>query len=240
MSMAISSVDAADMFSNPVVKEHRMKTLIIAAHPDDEILGAGGFMATHPGTMVAIVSEGTSVKAARNYYDQLSKKKAALESAATLLQAVIVAQGEFADQRLTLNRNVQEWIENTILENHPDQVLTHVPWELNKDHRVVAEATMVACRPYTKTGKGIQSLLGFTVDPLALYQGQTWGIVYQRMNEDHMEMKVAALRRYFEQGFIEESGHPHSLRTVNAQLEQHGSLIGCPGAERYHLLWGQV
>lgn len=214
--------------------------LIVAAHPDDEVLGAGGFTARHPGTMIAVVSEGTSREAGDVGARLAAKRRATLE-AALLLGGRVVAEGDFEDQRLQLVPELVGWIERVVRESGPVSILTHSPRDLNQDHRVVAEAVAVAARPYSAAGAGVKMLLGFHVDPRpAPWAEASAPRLFLRLTEDDLRRKLAALGCYAEAGAMRDWPHPRSLEAVRHHAHWLGSTIGAPAAEAYDLVWGEI
>jgi N-acetylglucosamine malate deacetylase 1 len=77
--------------------------LVIAAHPDDEVIGAGGTIAAHAArgdsVFIAILTEGASVQFPGDA-DKIALKKEQALKVADLLGARDVFTGDFPDQRL--------------------------------------------------------------------------------------------------------------------------------------------
>lgn len=218
--------------------------LVVAAHPDDEVLGAGGLLAHHPGCSVALVSEGTSnetiARGGRGYGEFLAAKRTATQEAMTILQAMTVREGEFPDQRLALTRPLQDWIETTIEETRPDVVLTHSLAELNHDHRIVAEAVAVACRPFCATGLPVRWVLAFHVDPLGLPGQPHEPTIILPLADAELQRKLQACRAYEKAGALRTWPHPRSVRAVEMQARALGSRWGLSAAEGYSVIWGRV
>lgn len=219
--------------------------LIVAAHPDDEVLLAGGFMAHHPGCSVAIVSEGTSTERLAadedSHYGLLERKRRATVKAAQVLNSITVREGEFPDQQLELTRPLQNWIESVIEENRPDVVITHLSTELNRDHRIVAEAVTVACRPFCATGQTVKLVLGASVDVMQLSGlSALAGPLVLPLTEQELQSKLAACRAYEAAGAMRDWPHPRSLTAIEVLARATGFRIGVAAAEAYTLLWGQL
>ena len=108
-----------------------MNVLIVAAHPDDEILGAGGTWHKHKrlGDTVTtmIFSKGRQDKIDQNF-DLMS------------LRAVITE------------------IEKIVKKYEPSVVYTHSSKDINNDHKVIHDAVKVACRP---TRSPVKAIYGF-------------------------------------------------------------------------------
>jgi LmbE family N-acetylglucosaminyl deacetylase len=124
--------------------------LVIAAHPDDEVLGVGGTVARHAaaGDEVhsVVVSEGASSRYPSGADEEL--REAGL-AAAKILGAQAPRFLGLRDQQLDAIPllEVIRPVEAVVRDLSPEIVYTHHWGDLNRDHRVVSEAVMVACRP---------------------------------------------------------------------------------------------
>lgn len=218
-------------------------TLVVAAHPDDEVLGAGGWMARFPGAKVAIISEGTSAEALAvpdTYVSRFAAKRAASERAAALLGSEIVWQGTRRDQRLhdiPLTTVIADVVD-VLRKVSPAIVLTHHPADLNQDHRAVTEAVLVATRPFTTSGLYVRAVLGFTVDVVTApgRSLKAGGEFMLGLTEDQLALKLRACAEYHHE--MRDWPHPRSLRALEALARISGARIGREAAEPYTLLWG--
>ena len=97
-----------------------MKVLIIAAHPDDEILGCGATISKHK-------RAGDQVK----------------------IMIITGKRGTRLDQKLDTVPilSINKKIEKVISKFKPQRVYTHYIHDLNEDHQIVSKATLVAARP---------------------------------------------------------------------------------------------
>src|SRR6266436_4817940 len=125
------------------------RVLVIAAHPDDELLGCGGTVARHvqAGDKVTsvIVCEGESLRYGPNGVGQRSH----IQSAARRLGVEDVRLLGFPDQRLdTINlTEVIGCIEPIVREVRPQVVYGQYGGDVNRDHYLVFQALLVATRP---------------------------------------------------------------------------------------------
>ncbi len=129
-----------------------MKVLVIAPHPDDEVLGVGGTIAKHTNqgdeVVVTIVSEGVSAQ----YTDSKMKnvRRKACKNACQLLGVETINFYDLPDAKLMDVGIVEitKVLGESIGANSPDIVYAPHNSELHMDHRMVYEATLVVTRPY--------------------------------------------------------------------------------------------
>lgn len=145
-----------------------MKILVIAAHPDDEVLGCGGTLyklskKKEHQIFIAYAADGVLGRYDKTEFNDLpnevaneiEKRKKGAKDVKHLLGANILNIQEqnfifeFTDQRLDTYsmKQIADWIGNNIKKVKPDIIYTHFTGDLNLDHRLVGEATMVAARP---------------------------------------------------------------------------------------------
>jgi len=134
------------------------KVLVIAAHPDDELLGCGGTLLTRQkkGDLiyVLICCEWESMR--KHAVEQERYVHSAMEK---LRVSKLYTLG-LPDQRLDgfpLLVLVQR-IEKVIEEVRPNIIYTHFVGDNNQDHRRVFDATMIAARPIREE---LQSVYAF-------------------------------------------------------------------------------
>ena len=132
------------------MKREKIFFLIIAAHPDDEILGCGGTAAKlisegYSGSTI-IVSEGIT---SRDKKRNISKRKKELlelkkvaSKIANQIKAKFVKFNSFPDNRMdSVNfLDVVKKVENVIKNFKPSIIYTHHPSDLNIDHNIVYKA----------------------------------------------------------------------------------------------------
>ena len=149
-----------------------MKTaLVLAAHPDDEVLGCGGTIARMADegwqVHVLILAEGATSRAATRdragKSDELSALAVSAQRACAILGAASVRLDAFADNRMdgTDLLDVVKRIEAEVERVQPLRVLTHHLNDVNVDHAVVHRAVAAACRPLP--GSCVRELLHFEV-----------------------------------------------------------------------------
>jgi len=218
-----------------------MSVLTVAAHPDDETLGAGGTIARHADLgeeiWVCILTDGVT---ARSEHADL-QQECALRAADVLGVKRVVFAG-FADQRLdgVALVDVVRPITACIDELKPDVVLAPFKEDANQDHRVAFAATLVAARPVP--GTSVRRLLCYETASSTEWAAPFAGSVFAPNVfvdiSDTMERKVEALRVYEDTyaGEVRPFPHPRSYRAVEAAATRHGATAGVAAAEPFMLV----
>ncbi|WP_294145529.1 PIG-L family deacetylase [uncultured Selenomonas sp.] len=134
----------------------KKKILVVAAHPDDEVLGVGGTILRHvaEGDEVRILLLAEGVTSRADTRDEALCHEA-LDALHTNAQRVAKALGakcaelcNFPDNRMDsmMLLDVVKPIEHVINMYRPDVVYTHHGGDVNVDHQRTHEAVVTACR----------------------------------------------------------------------------------------------
>ena len=145
--------------------------LVIAAHPDDEVLGCGASIAKWAAAgdtvHIIIMAEGaTSRRQERNSNasnEELVLLEKAAQRAGSILGVASVKLLNFPDNRMdSLDRlDIIKAIEFEIENLKPDTVLTHHCGDVNIDHCITHRAAVTACRP--QPGNSVDTFLSFEI-----------------------------------------------------------------------------
>jgi len=212
-----------------------MTMLVLAAHPDDETLMAGGTIARArergERVHVAVFCSAQRADVADPGYQ--AKKTAELTAAMEALGTSFECYG-FPDQALdTLPLiDLARAIERSVAAVTPDLLVTHFSGDVNQDHRRVAEATLVACRPVPGTPIRVEA--GYVPS------SSEWGAtsfsptVFRALNPRHVEKKLLAMRHYASE--LRRPPHPRSEEGIRTALAYFGSCVGVAYAEPFVLL----
>ncbi len=221
------------------------KILVVAAHPDDEVLGCGGVIAKHTkaGSKVYCLFLGKG-KASRNLGNKSSteKERAVLEreahKAAEILEISEIFFEDFPDQRydtvpfLEIVKTI-EGVKNKI---KPDVIFTHHQGDLNLDHQLIFRAVLTACRPLK--GETVRKLYSFEVP-----SSTEWGIPTKENYfvpnifidiSDVFDKKIEALKAYKSE--IREYPHPRSVRGIEIIARRWGTVAGKELVEAFELI----
>jgi len=218
--------------------------LVVAAHPDDEVLGCGGTIArlADEGRRVhiAILGEGITSRAdARAQADAEAVRRLHADARAVgeLLGAAGVSLFSLPDNRFDTVPllDVVKIVERLIAEHRPATVYTHSAGDLNVDHGVVHRAVLTATRP---TGQVcVREVYAFEVASSTEWAfGQFGGFrpsVFVNIAES-LERKCAAMARY--ESEARAFPHPRSAEALRASAQRWGSVAGVPAAEAFELM----
>jgi LmbE family N-acetylglucosaminyl deacetylase len=213
-----------------------MTLLVLAAHPDDETLGAGGTIAAARarGDRVHVAVFCSPERADLPAATGAAAKAGELRAAMAELDCTYECYG-FADQGLDAVPlfDLARAIEKTARALTPDHVITHFGGDVNQDHRRVAEATQVAFRPLPQSP--VRRLEACYVP-----SSTEWGArpffptVFRPLDAARVEKKLAAMRRYTSE--LRAAPHPRSEHGIRAALAYFGSCAGVEFAEPFVLL----
>lgn len=213
------------------------RVLVVAAHADDETLGAGGTIArwTAEGRQVALAFLTDGVGARGHDDEAVSVRQAAAVAASQLLGVCDVRFGDLPDNQLDqvpmlrLAQHVEALVEEFV----PELVLTHHLGDLNVDHRCAAEAVATACRP--QPSYPVRSIWSFEVA-----SSTEWQLPAARTSfvpnvfvdiGGHWERKCAALMAY--QDEMREWPHARSIQALEALARWRGASVGVEAAEAF-------
>ncbi len=215
------------------------RVVVLGAHPDDEILGAGGTLARHvtDGDEVhaVVVADGASSRAPDEM--KLTLQKDATRAAETIGFASVRLQS-LPDQRLDTVPfiDLTQIIESILNDIQPHVVYTHFPEDVNADHGLVARATWTACRPYARP-----QLRRFAVFETPSSTEWAWPVNDSGLQPncfvditETLDRKIAAMECY--QSELREYPHPRSSRALRERAAFWGSRVGRLAVEPFRIL----
>jgi N-acetylglucosamine malate deacetylase 1 len=222
-----------------------MNVLIVAAHPDDEILGCGGTMTrlTREGheVRIAILAEGMSSRyAQREDVDQkqLQRLHAQAQQAADKVGAKELILCKLPDNRMDTVPllDVVKLVEELVERFRPEVIYTHHPGDLNVDHGVVHRAVLTATRPVA--GQCVREIYAFEVPSSTEWTFQRVEPLF-RPNvfvdiTETLETKIKALACYDTE--MRKFPHPRSAETLRAIATRWGSVVGLQAVEAFELI----
>lgn len=213
-----------------------MKVLVITPHPDDEVLGCGGTISKHSnqGDEVynCIITKAYTPDWSEEFIENREKE---IEKANKILGIKNTYFLDYPTVKLDTipQKELNEAIYKVVDEVKPD--VTYIPHkgDLNKDHRLIFESSLVATRPVNHKVKKILSCetlseteWGQSIEPFIPN-------VYVDVSET-FEKKIEAMKAY--ESELKQYPHPRSLEIIEALAKKRGSEIGVNFAEAFVLI----
>lgn len=223
-----------------------MSILVVAAHPDDEILGCGGVMARHVAegetVHVLIAAEGTTSRDDSRDASSRSNEISALCEAANSAAQIIGTQPPrfcgLADNRLNELSllDIVKIIEKMISDVQPSVVYTHHAGDLNVDHQVIHQASITACRPLP--GSPVKEIYTYEVASSTEWGGAASlpAFIPQTFIDisPYLDAKKKALDAYAME--MRPFPHARSIEAVEAMARVRGAQSGLVAAEAFKLV----
>jgi LmbE family N-acetylglucosaminyl deacetylase len=221
-----------------------MKVLVIAAHPDDEVLGCGATIAKHvkQGDIVDILILGDGITA--RYEESELKNPEVVEKVKVINSHAFNASKVLGINQLEIKgfyctrfdrfplRDFAGIIEKKINEFKPDRIYTHGPNDVNIDHGIVYRAVQTATRPTSNDCVKEVFLM-------EILSGTEWNFLesfrpdYYIDVTDTIQLKINALREYSSEK--REFPHPRSDEGIIVLAKKRGSEVGLKYAEAFKI-----
>ncbi len=222
-----------------------MTTLVLAAHPDDEVLGCGGTMARlaqeGEAVYVAILGEGITSRSAQRRQADASQVEAlhnCSHRVATHLGARECFLYGLPDNRFDTVPllDIVKIVEDLITKLRPDTVYTQHGGDLNVDHVQLYRATLTATRPMA--GCPVKAVYAYEVASSTEWAFQQFSPAF-RPNvfvsiETTLDRKIEAMQMYESEARV--FPHPRAPEALKAQAQRWGTAAGLSAAEAFDLV----
>lgn len=221
---------------------------MVAAHPDDEILGAGATMArlAAQGNEVHVVIAAQGATARYNSDLNLNENQSLIEISELKQNAIQAAKVLGTKEPIFLDLpdnqldsitllNIVQKLERVIVEVAPQVIYTHHGGDLNIDHNLVHRAVITAARPLPDSPvESIYTFETFSSTEWFSQQQQSPFVPNRFVDiENYFDTKIEALKCYDKE--MREFPHPRSLEALKALAKVRGANSGLMMAEAFFI-----
>ena len=218
-----------------------MTYLVVVAHPDDEVLGAGA-------TMYKLAQEGNCVNVcilsgdanARDFRPSTNELHEDVNSSMNVIGVNKIIMGNFPNIEINTVPHLKlvQFIENAIIETKADVIFTHHPADLNNDHLHTSIACQAAVRLFQRRNDiaPLKELLFMEVP-----SSTEWGLnksmnqfspnTFIEVGEVNVDKKIEALAQY--RGVMRDFPHPRSDEALKGLAAYRGGQAGMVYAEAF-------
>ncbi len=225
-----------------------MNYLVVVAHPDDEVLGAGATIhklsKEKNNVDICIMSTKAEARAFRPDDEELDSN---LESSSKLLGIRNKFEGTFPNIEMNKESHLKlvQFIEKAIIESQPDVVITHHPADTNNDHTQTSLACQAAIRLFQRRDD-INPIREFWY--MEVLSATDWSVnssmnrfepnMFIEVGREGVDIKIKALSEYV--GVMREYPHPRSVEAINGLAAYRGSQAKCNYAEAFESVFRRV
>ena len=225
-----------------------MNYLFVVAHPDDEVLGAGGTIRklTKQGhkVEVCILSAEAQARAFRPEDNELNDD---MHTALQLLGVSKCYEGTFPNIQLNIVPHLElvQFIEKAIMASGAEVVVTHHPADTNNDHLHTSLACQAAIRLFQRR-TDVKPLREFWY--MEILSSTEWSVnsamnkfnpnLFVEIGKDGVESKIEALKSY--RGVMRPYPHPRSEEALAGLAAYRGAQAGCFYAEAFECVLRRV
>lgn len=216
-----------------------MNYLIVVAHPDDEVLGAGA-------TIHKLIAEGNSVAVAimvslasarKNLSSTLSADE---EEALSIIGVHKTYRADFPNIKMNTTPHLElvQFIESCIEDWNAEAIITHHPSDTNNDHVQTSYAVQAACRLFQRREyfPALKELLYMEVPSSTEWSFDTSSNrftpnYFVEIGKEGVKTKLKALSAY--KGVMRPYPHPRSNEAIEGLAAYRGVQAGCYYAEAF-------
>ena len=216
-----------------------MNYLVVVAHPDDEVLGAGATINKfiRNGHKVAVVIMVGKAGARANLSETLSEDEA---EAMSMLGVEKTYHADFPNIKMNTVPHLElvQFIEKCIMDWQANAIITHHPSDTNIDHQETSKAVNAACRLFQRTS-GVPRLKELLF--MEIPSSTEWNLntaenrftpnLFVEIGEEGIKVKLEALAAY--KGVMRPFPHPRSEKAIEGLAAYRGGQSGCSYAEAF-------
>ncbi|MBW8049391.1 MAG: PIG-L family deacetylase [Cytophagales bacterium] len=224
------------------------KILVIAAHPDDEVLGLGATMhrLIHNSNCkidLVILGEGITSRAEqrdrKKWKKELETHRSNINRAASIIGYDSVKTYDFPDNRFDAVDllDIVKVVEKEKNKFQPEVIFTHHGGDLNIDHQRTFEAVITATRPME--GENVKTIIAFETPSSTEWQASNHPTpflpnMFFEVSIEDIEAKIKGMECYEYE--TRKYPHPRSSEALEIQAKRWGVAIGKDYAEAFMLI----
>ena len=218
-----------------------VKCLVVAAHPDDEVLGAGAFMyrlSQRGGEVSVCLMDGNA--RARSARPDDAALEHDLSSSTEKLGISRVFRGDFPNIQMNTVPHLRmvQFIEKAVEESGAELVITHYPGYTNNDHLQTSLACQAAIRLFQRRPE-VKPIREFWF--MEVPSATDWGVnqalrpftpnTFIEVGQEGIQRKLDALGEY--RGVMRPYPHPRSAEALMGLAAYRGAQAGVMYAEAF-------
>lgn len=212
----------------------KKNVLVIAAHPDDEILGSGG-------TLKKLINHGYNVitvifaKGRKKEEDHMRQAMVDANKHLGIEEVIFLEYPNLLLETIPLHV-INKEIEILVEKYEPSIIFTHHYGDVNKDHQILFQAVLTAARPLP--GKKVTELICFETVSSSEWSeytnDKTFKPNYFIDITDTIDSKLESLKFYDLE--MRPFPHPRSYKGVNYLAQVRGMTVGVEYAEAFEII----
>ena len=221
-----------------------MKYLLVVAHPDDEVLGAGAsmFRWSREGHQIDVAIMCTEAKA-RAFRPEDKELDEDLNASSDFLGIHRKFEATFPNIEMNTVPHLKlvQFIESAIRESEPDIIITHHPADTNNDHLQSSMACQEAVRLFQRRPevKRVRELWYMEVPSCTEWKINSAMVsfnphCYVEVGKEGVDAKVKALSMY--RGVMRPYPHPRSAEFIEGLAAYRGGQWGLMYAEAFEVV----
>lgn len=223
-----------------------MNYLLVVAHPDDEILGAGA-------TIYKLIKEGHNVAVAIMVSQAAARKDLSStlaedeEKAFSIVGVKTVYRADFPNIKMNTvaHLDLVQFVEKCILDFGAECIITHHPSDTNNDHVQTSYAVQAACRLFQRREDvpALKELLYMEVPSSTEWSFDSSSNrftpnYFVEIGKEGVDIKLEALRAY--KGVMRPYPHPRSDEAISGLAAYRGVQAGCNYAEAFECVFRRI
>jgi LmbE family N-acetylglucosaminyl deacetylase len=218
----------------------KKKILVVAAHPDDEILGCGGTILKHinngDDVNILFISDGESSRKNGTSIKIDQRKKKAIKVARLLgsrSPIFLNLKDNSLDGYLLLE--IIKKIELVFKKIRPEIIYTHFKNDLNVDHQITYKAVMTVCRPGEMNF--VKEIYSFEISSSTDWAHPQLDAFRPNVIVDigrFLKKKISLIKIYSKE--LRRYPHSRSLKSIKNKSQFRGNQFSLKHAEAFELI----